>query len=53
MSGLEHGDHQPQAVCVACGRQWLSASSSGIRDSGQAGLHGNVLQGCSLLAAFC
>lgn len=53
MSGLERGGRQPQAVLLGWRSQCLSASSTGLCVSGQAGLHGNVLQSCCLLAAFC
>lgn len=53
MSGLECGGRQPQAVLLGWSSQCLSASSTGLSVSGQAGLHGNVLQSFCLLAAFC
>lgn len=53
MSGLECGGRQPQAVLLGWRSQCLSASSTGLSVSGQAGLHGNVLQSFCLLAAFC
>lgn len=52
MSGLECGGCQPQAV-LGWRSQCVSASSTGLCVSGQAGLHGNVLQSCCLLVAFC
>lgn len=53
MSGLQCGGRQPQAVLLGWRSQCLSASSTGLGESGQAGRHGNVLQSCCLLAAFC
>lgn len=50
MSGLECGGCQPQAV-LGWRSHCLSASSTGLCVSGQAGLHGNVLQSCCLLCA--